>query len=87
MTERLVADSENVSIEPTPESRGKQKRRLKTAILGIGVALIIIGAALAAYVAAREDEPFLIALGPAFIGVIVIIAAVFGKKLSKEVIE
>jgi hypothetical protein len=28
-----------------------------------------------------EDEPVLIALVPAFIGVIVIIAALFGKKL------
>lgn len=46
-----------------------------------GVALIVIGIALAVYMAVFEDEPFLIALGPAFIGVMIIIAALFGKKL------
>ena len=81
MTERVVADSEEVSIEPTPESGGRQKQWLKTAIIGIGVALIIIGIVLAIYVATQEDEPLLTALAPAFIGVIVIIAALFGKKL------
>lgn len=50
-------------------------------IIGIGVILVITGIALAVYVATYENEPFLIALGPAFIGVIVIIAALFGKKL------
>lgn len=35
---------------------------------------------MALYMAAYEDEPFLIALGPAFIGVMIIIAAVFGKR-------
>lgn len=84
MTEKEVADREEVSIEPTPESRGRPKRRLKTMIIGIGAILIILGIALAVYVATYEDEPFLIALGPAFIGVIIIIAALFGKKFEKR---
>ena len=81
MTEGVIADRGEMPVESTPGSRGRPKRRLKTVIIGIGAALIIIGVALAAYVATNEDEPFLIALGPAFIGVIVIIAALFGKKL------
>ena len=81
MTEDEVTDSEKVSTEPTPESPGKPKRRFKTIVIGVGVVLVIIGIALAVYVATYEDEPFLIALGPAFIGVVVIIAALFGKRL------
>ena len=81
LTEEEITDREKVSNGPTPEPRGRPKRRLKTMIIGVGVILVIIGIALAAYVATYEDESFLIALGPAFIGVIVIIAALFGKKL------
>ena len=81
MTREEVTDREQVSIGSTPELQGRPKRRLKTIIIGIGVTLVIIGVALAVYVATHEDESFLIALGPAFIGVIVIIAALFGKKL------
>lgn len=81
LTEEEITDREKVSKGPTPESRGRPKRRLKTMIIGVGVVLVIIGIALAVYVATYEDESFLIALGPAFIGVIVIIAALFGKKL------
>jgi len=76
-----ATDSEQVSIGPTPKPPGRPKRRLKTMIIGTGVILVIIGVSLAVYVATNEDEPVLIALGPAFIGVIVIIAALFGKKL------
>ena len=43
--------------------------------------MIITGIVLAVYMAVYEDEPFLIALGPAFLGIIIIIAAVFGKRL------
>jgi hypothetical protein len=81
MAEEEDTGPERVSLGTNPEVRRKPKRRLKTAIIGLGAALIIIGVALAAYVAANEDEPFLIALAPAFIGVIIIIAALFGKKL------
>jgi len=81
MAEDEAANSERSSLEPIPQSQAKPKRRLKAIVIGIGVCLVIIGVALAAYVATHEDEPFLIALGPAFIGVIVIIAALFGKKL------
>ena len=63
------------------EGRGQSKGRLKTMIIGLGVALVIIGVALAAYVAANEDGPILITLAPAYIGVIVIIAALRGKRL------
>jgi len=72
---------EKESVGPTPKSKEGPKRRLKTMIIGIGIILVIIGVALAVYVAVYEDEPFLIALAPAFLGVIVIIAALFGKKL------
>jgi len=81
LIEEEITDSEKVPNGPTPESRGRPKHRLKTMIIGVGVILVIIGIALAIYVATYEDEPFLIALGPAFIGVIVIIAALLGKKL------
>ena len=74
-------DHEKASIGPAPGPRGMPRQRLKTVILGVGVALIIIGVALAAYVATEEDEPVLMALAPAFIGVIIVIAALFGKKL------
>jgi hypothetical protein len=80
MTEEEVADRERMCTVPTQESPRMPKRRLKTMIIGVGVILVIIGAALAVYVATYEDDSFLIALGPAFIGVIVIIAALFGKK-------
>jgi len=81
VTEEEVADREKVSIGTTPEARGRSNRRLKTLIIGVGVILVIMGIALAVYVAMYEDESVLIALEPAFIGVIVIIAALFGKKL------
>ncbi|HEX7393254.1 MAG TPA: hypothetical protein VF374_09965 [Thermoplasmata archaeon] len=81
VVEREVAELERVSLGTTPEARRRSKRRLKTMIIGFGIILVIIGIALAAYVATYENEPVLIALGPAYIGVIVIIAALFGKKL------
>ena len=81
VTKEEVADREKVSIGTIPDARGRSKRRLKTLIIGVGVILVIIGIALAVYVAMYEDESVLIALVPAFIGVIVIIAALFGKKL------
>jgi len=81
VAEKEVANPEKASLGATPQPRTRPKGRLKTMIIGLGIVLIIIGIALAAYVATYEDEPFLIALGPAFIGVIVIIAALFGKKL------
>ena len=81
MAEREVANPEKVSLETTQELRTKSKGRLKTVIIGLGAVLIIIGIALAVYVATSEDDPVLIALGPAYIGVIVIIAALRGKKL------
>lgn len=76
-----VADPEKKSVGSAPESEGGLKRRLKPLIIGVGAVLIIIGVALALYVATYEDEPFLIALAPAFLGVIIIIAALLGKKL------
>ncbi len=79
MAEQEVADRESTSIESTQKSQEKPKGRIKNLILGIGVALIVIGIALAVYIATQEDEPFLIALAPAFLGVIVIIVALFGK--------
>ena len=81
VTEEEVANREKVSIGATPEARGRSKRRLKTLIIGVGVILVIMGIALAIYVAMYEDESVLIALVPAFMGVIVLIAALFGKKL------
>jgi hypothetical protein len=81
VTEEEVADREKVSIGTTQEARRRSKRRLKTLIVGVGVILVIMGIALAVYVAMYEDESVLIALVPAFIGVIVIIAAILGKKL------
>jgi hypothetical protein len=50
-------------------------------IIGVGAILIVIGIALAIYIATQEGGPFLFALAPAFIGIIVIIAALSGKKL------
>ncbi|MBU1157784.1 MAG: hypothetical protein KKE24_00390 [Candidatus Thermoplasmatota archaeon] len=81
VTEEEVVDRERVSTVPTPELRGRPKRRLKTMIIGVGAILVIISVALAIYVATSEEESFLIALGPGFLGVIVIIAALYGKKL------
>ena len=81
MAEKEVPDSEVTSARPALESFGRPRSRLKTMIMGAGVILIVIGVALAAYTAMYEDEAFLISLTPAFIGVIVIIAALFGKKL------
>ena len=81
VAEQEVSELERVSLGTTPEARRRSKRRLKTMIIGFGVILVIIGIALAAYVATYENEPVLIALGPAYIGVIVIIAAMRGKKL------
>lgn len=80
MAEEEVIDREKASTGPIPESAGRPRERLKTMIIGVGAILIIIGIVLAIYVATQEDEPFLTALAPAFIGVIVIIAALFGKK-------
>ncbi len=76
-----MTDHEKTTIESTQKSQGKPKGRIKNLVLGIGVALIVIGIALAIYVATQDDEPFLIALAPAFLGVVVIIVALFGKKL------
>ncbi|MFY9606415.1 MAG: hypothetical protein WAS24_06780, partial [Thermoplasmata archaeon] len=73
--------AEKVSLGTTPEQRTKSKGQLKTTIIGLGVVLIIIGIALAVYVATSEDDSVLIALVPAYIGVIVIIAALRGKVL------
>ena len=81
MAEKEVPDSEVTSAGPAPESFGRPRSRLKTMIMGVGVILIVIGVALATYAAIYEEEAFMIALAPAFIGVIVIIAALFGKKL------
>ena len=83
MTEEGVIDREKASTEPPPESSERPKGRRKGIIVGVGAILIVIGISLAVYVATQEDEPFLIALAPAFIGVIIIIAALFGKK-SRE---
>ena len=81
MAEEEVTDLERVSLGKTPEVRRRSKHRLKTMIIGFGVILVIMGIALAAYIATYESESVLIGLGPALTGVIVIIAAVFGKKL------
>ena len=81
MAGREVANPEKVSLGTTPESRKKSKGRLKTMIIGLGVVLIIIGIALAVYVATSEDDSVLIALVPAYIRVMVIIAALLGKGL------
>lgn len=81
LAEKGVADPEKVSLGTTPEPQKKSKGRLKTTIIGLGVVLIIIGIALAVYVATSEDDSVLIALVPAYIGVIVIIAALRGKVL------
>ena len=79
MTQEGAAIARDASAEPVPEPRKRTRRQFKALIAG-GVVLIVTGIALAAYMAAYEDEPFLIALGPAFIGVMIIIAAVFGKR-------
>ena len=81
VAEKEVANPEKASLGTTPEPRTKSKGRLKTMIIGLGVVLIIIGIALAVYVATSEDDSVLIALVPACIGVIVIIAALRGKVL------
>mgnify|MGYP001308211889 CR=1 FL=1 len=66
--------------EPTPEARKRTTRRSKAMIVG-GAILIITGISLAVYMAVYEEEPFLIALGPAFLGVMIVVAALFGKRL------
>ena len=81
VAEKEASYPEKVSLGTTPEQRTKSKGRLKTTIIGLGVVLIIIGVALAVYVATSEDDSVLIALVPAYIGVIVIIAALRGKVL------
>jgi hypothetical protein len=81
MTEGKTTDREKATIGAAPGSMERPRRRLKTMIIGVGVSLIVIGIALAVYVATHEDESYVIALVPAFIGVIVIIAALFGKRL------
>ena len=81
MVEEEVVERARASAESTMESQGRPKRRLRNLILGIGATLIVIGIALAIYVATQDDEPFLIALAPAFLGVVVVIAALFGKRL------
>jgi hypothetical protein len=86
IAENEVTAGERICSGPSPESRERPKHRLKTIIIGIGLALIIIGIALAIYAVVYEDESFLIALAPGFLGVIVIIAALFGKKLWEKAI-
>lgn len=81
VAEKEAANYEKVSLGTTPGPRTKSKGRLKTMIIGLGVVLIIAGIALAIYANASEDDSVLIALGPAYIGVIVIIAALRGKAL------
>ena len=78
---REVVNPEEVSLGTTPEPQKKSKGRLKITVIGLGVVLIIIGIALAVYAATSEDDSVLIALVPACIGVIVIIAALRGKVL------
>jgi len=78
MNREKAGDGEEVSIGPAPESRGRSKRQFKAMVIG-GAILIITGIALAVYMAAYEEEPFIIALSPAFIGAMIIIAALFGK--------
>jgi hypothetical protein len=80
MTKDEVADHGIQSSESTPESRKRPKCLRKVLIVG-GAILVTTGIALAIYLGAYEDEPFLIALGPAFIGVMIIMAALFGKRL------
>ena len=79
MTKDEVADHDKASSESAPESRKRSKCMRKALIVG-GAILMITGIALAIYLGAYEDEPFLIALGPAFIGVMIVIAALFGKR-------
>lgn len=80
MRSKGVADHDRESAESTPISRKSLKCRRKALIVG-GAILMITGIALAVYLGAYENEPFLIALGPTFIGVMIIIAALFGKRL------
>ena len=81
MTKGGVSGLERDSLTKTPEAKRESKRRLKTMLMGFGVVLVILGFALAAYVATYEDESVLIALVPAYIGVAVVIAALRGKRL------
>ena len=81
VAEKEVANLEKDSTGTAPEDRRRPRRGLKTIIMGIGVILVIIGIALAVYVATYEDGGVLTALVPAFIGVVVIIAALRGKRL------
>ena len=73
-------DGKEASARHASESPRMSRSKLKTMIMGVGVILILIGASLAVYVAVYEDEPFLIALAPAFLGVIVIVAGLLGKR-------
>ena len=78
-----IADPGKDSTEAEPEAKGGSRHRLKTLIMGIGVVLVIIGAALATYAAAYEEESVMIALSPAFLGVIIVIVALRGKALQR----
>ena len=75
-----VVGSDRMSAGPVSEQQERRGSRLKNLIVGVGVALIVVGVVLAVYIAAYEDEPFLIALAPTFLGIIVIVAAMFGKR-------
>jgi hypothetical protein len=81
VAENEVADSKGTSAGPASESRGRRRSRLKPLIIGVGVILIVLGIALTVYKAIHEGGPFIPTLAPAFLGVIVIIAALFGRKL------
>ena len=78
-----IADPGKDSTEAEPVAKGGSRHRLKTLIMGIGVVLVIIGAALATYAAAYEEESVMIALSPAFLGVIIVIVALRGKALQR----
>ena len=84
VAEEEVEDPDKVSNGAEPVAKGGSRHRLKTLIMGIGVVLVIIGAALATYAAAYEEGSFMIALSPAFLGVIVVIVALRGKALQRR---
>ena len=83
LAEEETTDPGKVSTGTEPGAKGGSRHRLRTIIMGIGVVLVIIGAALTMYAAAYEEESVMIALSPAFIGVIVIVVALRGKALRR----
>ena len=83
MAEEETPDLGKVSAGAETGAKGGSKHRLRTIIMGIGVVLVIIGAALTTYAAAYEEETVMIALSPTFIGVIVIVVALRGKALRR----